>query len=141
MAEKLNLLDEMERLLRKVIALKPDYHHAYNALGYSLAERNLRLPEAKELIRQALVYAPTDPFIKDSMGWVEFRMGNRAEAATIFEAAFKAKPDAEIAAHYGEVLWSLGQRERAIAIWKEGKMINPENETLLETLKRLRVKL
>ena len=141
MAEKLNLLDDMERLLRKAIALKPDYHHAYNALGYSLAERNLRLPEAKELIRQALVYAPTDPFIKDSMGWVEFRMGNRAEAATIFEAAFKAKPDAEIAAHYGEVLWSLGQRERAIAIWKEGKMINPENETLLETLKRLRVKL
>ncbi len=141
MAEKLNSLDEMERLLRKVIALKPDYHHAYNALGYSLAERNLRLPEAKELIRQALVYAPTDPFIRDSMGWVEFRMGNKAEAATIFEAAYKAKPDAEIAAHYGEVLWSLGQRERAIAIWKEGKMINPENETLLETLKRLRVKL
>ncbi len=141
MAEKLGQLDEMERLLRQVIKLKPDYHHAYNALGYSLAERNIRLPEAKELIRQALTYAPTDPFIRDSMGWVEFRMGNRAEAIAIFEAAYKAKPDAEIAAHYGEVLWSLGQRDRAIAIWKEGKLINPENETLLETLKRLRVKL
>ena len=141
MAEKLGQLDEMERLLRQVIKLKPDYHHAYNALGYSLAERNIRLPEAKELIRQALTYAPTDPFIKDSMGWVEFRMGNTAEAIAIFEAAYKAKPDAEIAAHYGEVLWSMGQRERAIAIWKEGKLINPENETLLETLKRLRVKL
>ena len=68
-------------------------------------------------------------------------MGNTAEAARIFEAAYKAKPDAEIAAHYGEVLWSMGQRDRAIAIWKEGKLINPENETLLETLKRLRVKL
>jgi len=141
MAEKLGQLDEMERLLRQVITLKPDYHHAYNALGYSLAERNLRLPEAKELIRQALTYAPTDPFIKDSLGWVEFRLGNKAEAAAIFEAAYKAKPDAEIAAHYGVVLWSLGQRERAIAIWKEGRMLNPENETLLETLKRLRVKL
>jgi tetratricopeptide (TPR) repeat protein len=141
MAEKLGQLDDMERLLRQVIALKPDYHHAYNALGYSLAERNIRLTEAKELIRQALTYAPTDPFIKDSMGWVEFRMGNTAEATAIFEAAYKAKPDAEIAAHYGEVLWSTGQRDRAIAIWKEGKMINPENETLLETLKRLRVKL
>ena len=141
MAEKLGQLDEMERLLRQVIKLKPDYHHAYNALGYSLAERNLRLPEAKELIRQALTYAPTDPFIKDSMGWVEFRLGNKAEAASIFEAAYKAKPDAEIAAHYGEVLWSMGQRDRAIAIWKEGRLINPENETLLETLKRLRVKL
>ena len=141
MAEKLGLLDDMERLLRQVIAIKPDYHHAYNALGYSLAERNLRLPEARELIRQALTYAPSDPFIKDSMGWVEFRMGNRAEAARIFEAAYKAKPDAEIAAHYGEVLWSMGQKDRAIAIWKEGKLINPDNETLLETLKRLRVKL
>ena len=141
MAEKLGQLDEMERLLRQVIKLKPDYHHAYNALGYSLAERNIRLPEAKELIRQALTYAPTDPFIKDSMGWVEFRLGNTAEATAIFEAAYKAKPDAEIAAHFGEVLWSMGQRDRAIAIWKEGKLINPENETLLETLKRLRVKL
>ena len=141
MAEKLGQLNEMERLLRQVITLKPDYHHAYNALGYSLAERNIRLPEAKELIRKALTYAPTDPFIKDSMGWVEFRMGNKTEAASIFEAAYKAKPDAEIAAHYGEVLWSMGQRDRAIAIWKEGKLINPENETLLETLKRLRVKL
>ena len=141
MAEKLDLLDDMERLLRQVIALKPDYHHAYNALGYSLADRNIRLPEARELIRQALTYAPSDPFIKDSMGWVEFRLGNRAEAASIFEAAYKAKPDAEIAAHYGEVLWSMGQQDRAIAIWKEGKLINPDNETLLETLKRLRVKL
>ena len=141
MAEKLGQLDEMERLLRQVIKLKPDYHHAYNALGYSLAERNTRLPEAKELIRQALTYAPTDPFIRDSLGWVEFRMGNTTEAARIFEAAYKAKPDAEIAAHYGEVLWSMGQRDRAIAIWKEGKLLSPENETLLETLKRLRVKL
>ena len=141
MAEKLGQLEEMERLLRQVIKLKPDYHHAYNALGYSLAERNIRLPEAKELIRQALTYAPTDPFIKDSMGWVEFRLGNTAEATAIFEAAYKAKPDAEIAAHFGEVLWSTGQRDRAIAIWKEGQLINPKNETLLETLKRLRVKL
>lgn len=141
MAEKLNLPDEMERLLRQVIQYKPDYHHAYNALGYSLADRRIRLPEARELIQKALSYAPADPFIKDSLGWVEFRMGNTAEAAQIFEAAYQAKPDAEIAAHYGEVLWSLGQRERALAIWREGQQINPDNETLLETLKRLRVKL
>ncbi len=141
MAEKLGSLDEMERRLRRVIQLKPDYHHAYNALGYSLADRGVRLPEARELIRKALEYAPSDPFIKDSLGWVEFRMGNKTEALRIFEAAYKAKPDAEIAAHFGEVLWSLGQRDRAMAIWKEGQLINPDNETLLETLKRLRVKL
>ena len=139
--EKLGSLDEMEKLLRQVIKLKPDYHHAYNALGYSLADRSVRLPEAKALIQKAVEYAPADPFIKDSLGWVEFRLGNKAEAAQIFEAAYKAKPDAEIAAHFGEVLWSLGQRDRAVAIWKEGRLINPDNETLLETLKRLRVKL
>jgi tetratricopeptide (TPR) repeat protein len=133
-------LPDMERLLRRVIAEKPDYHHAYNALGYSLADRHLRLPEAKELIQKALTFAPEDPFISDSLAWVEFRMGNRAEALRILDTAYKTRPDAEIAAHLGEVLWSLGQRERALAIWKEGLLLNNESETLLETLKRLRVK-
>lgn len=141
MAEKLDLLPEMERLLRQLIQLKPDHHHAYNALGYSLADRNVRLPEAKELIQKALTYAPADPFIRDSLGWVEFRLGNKAEALRIFDAAYKAKPDAEIAAHFGEVLWSLGQRDKAVAVWKEGLLLNPANDTLVETLKRLRVKL
>ncbi|MDO9195073.1 tetratricopeptide repeat protein [Rhodoferax sp.] len=140
-AEKLGNLEEMERLLRSVIAGKPEYHHAYNALGYSLAERNTRLPEARQLVLKALEFAPGDPFISDSLGWVEYRSGNLAEALRILQAAFKAKPDAEIAAHLGEVLWTLGRRDQAVSIWKEGAQINPENETLLETLKRLRVRL
>lgn len=141
LAEKLSRLSDMERLLRRVIALKPDYSAAYNALGYSLAERGLRLPEAKQLIQKAIELVPGDPYIQDSLGWVEFRMGNLAEAVRILEAAFKAKPDAEIAAHFGEVLWSQGQRSRAIAVWKEGQLLAPDNETLLETLKRLNAKL
>ncbi|MEO8118690.1 MAG: tetratricopeptide repeat protein [Rhodoferax sp.] len=140
-AEKLGNLEEMERLLRSVIEKKPDYLHAYNALGYSLAERNMRLPEARQLILKALEYAPGDPFITDSLGWVEFRSGNLTEAARILQGAFKAKPDAEIAAHLGEVLWTMGQREEAVSIWKEGAQIDGANETLLEILKRLRVKL
>ncbi|TFZ06401.1 tetratricopeptide repeat protein [Ramlibacter henchirensis] len=140
MAEKLNNVGEMERLLRQVIAAKPDYHHAYNALGYSLAERNLRLTEARQLIQKALEFAPGDPYISDSLGWVEFRLGNRSEALRILETAFKARPDAEIAAHLGEVLWTVGERDKAQAIWREGLMLNAENETLQETLKRLRVK-
>lgn len=140
LAEKLGALDEMERLLRRIIALKPDYHHAYNALGYSLADRNIRLPEARELIRKAVRFAPADPFIQDSLGWVEFRLGNMSEAAQIFEAAYKARPDAEIAAHYGEVLWSLNQRDRALALWKEGQRINADNPTLMDTLKRFNIK-
>ena len=138
-AEKLGLMEEMERLLRQIIQAKPDFHQAYNALGYSLADRNVRLPEARELIRKAIDFAPDDPFIKDSLGWVEFRLGNMQAAAQIFEAAYKARPDAEIAAHFGEVLWSLGQRDRALAMWKEGQLINADNETLLETIKRFKV--
>jgi tetratricopeptide (TPR) repeat protein len=140
-AEKLNKLDEMERLLRELIAIKPDFHHAYNALGYSLADRNVRLPEARQLIQKALEFVPNDPFISDSLGWVEFRMGNKEEALRILDQAYKSKPDAEIAAHLGEILWSMGQRDRAASVWKEGLLLNSENETLQETLKRLRIKL
>jgi tetratricopeptide (TPR) repeat protein len=141
MAEKLGKLDEMERLLRQVMAGKPDYQHAYNALGFSLAERNTRLGEARQLVLKALEYAPADPFITDSLAWVEFRAGNLAEALHLLQGAFKAKPDAEIAAHLGEVLWTLGRRDEALSVWKEGSQINADNETLLDTLKRLRVKL
>lgn len=141
LAEKIGKLDEMERLLRQIIATKPDYQHAYNALGYSFAERNVRLPEARALIQKALEFAPGDPFITDSLGWVEFRAGNLAEAERILEGAFKTRPDAEIAAHLGEVLWVRGKRDRALTIWREGAALNGDNETLLETLKRLRVKL
>jgi predicted Zn-dependent protease len=139
-AEKMGAMDDMERLLRQVIAAKPDYHQAYNALGYSFADRNLRLPEAKTLIEKALSFAPDDPFISDSLGWVEFRLGNKAEALAILDKAYKSRPDADIAAHLGEVLWSLGQRDRAQAVWKEGLLLNSEDDTLLETLKRLHVK-
>lgn len=137
MAEKLDKLDEMEQLLRKVIASKPDYHHAYNALGYSLADRNIRLNEARQLITQALTFAPNDPFIVDSLAWVEYRLGNTAEAIRLLQEAFQARPDAEIAAHLGEVLWSVGQKDQASAIWKEGITLNPQNETLRETMRRL----
>ncbi len=140
MAEKLAKLDDMERILRQVIAAKPQDPQAYNALGYSLAERNMRLPEAKALIQQAVKLAPQDPFIADSLGWVEFRMGNLAEAQRILEVAYKTKPDAEIAAHLGEVLWKQGLKDRATAVWKEGVNINKSNDTLVETLKRFGVK-
>ena len=140
MAEKAGRLADMERLLRKLIAAKPDYHHAYNALGYSLAERNLRLPEAKQLIEKAVSLAPTDAYIQDSLGWVEFRMGNNARALAILQAAYSKRPDPEIAAHLGEVLWVQGQREQALKIWREGLLLAADNETLLGTLKRLQVK-
>ncbi len=139
-AEKMGNFAEMERLLRAIVAQKPDYHHAYNALGFSLADRNERLPEAKALIQKALEHAPGDPFITDSLGWVEFRMGNRAEALRLLQGAYKERPDAEIAAHIGEVLWVLGQREQALSAWRDGLLLNPENETLQQTIQRFKVR-
>ena len=141
LAEKTGQPQLMEQLLRQVIAQKPEHYHAYNALGYSLAERGLRLDEAKQLILKALEFAPTDPFITDSLGWVEFRMGNKAQARQHLEAAYQARPDVEIGAHLGEVLWSLGDREAALKIWKESQRTNPDNDTLKETLTRLGVAL
>ena len=141
MAEKLNRVDEMERLLRRVIELKPDYQHAYNALGFSLAERNLRLPEAKTLVAKALELSPGDPFITDSAAWVEYRLGNREEALRLLRKAYGARPDAEIAAHLGEVLWVSGQRDEARRILREARTRDAANDVLRETLARLRVDL
>ncbi len=138
MAEKIDQLDAMEAQLRRVMALKPDHAHAYNALGYSLADRNLRLAEAKALIERALQLTPGDPFITDSLGWVEFRLGNRDEALRLLRQAYKARPDAEIGAHLGEVLWAMGQQDEARRIWAEAGSRDAGNDVLRETLVRLK---
>lgn len=137
--EKLQRHDEMEQLLRQVIRLRPLDPQAYNALGYSLADRNVRLAEARELIEKAVELAPRDPFIRDSLGWLAFRQGRMEEARQLLEAAFKTRPDAEIAAHLGEVLWQTGQQSAALDIWRQGLALNGENNTLRDTLKRLQV--
>ena len=139
-AEKVGRVQEMELILRDILARNPRYHHAYNALGYSLAERKVRLDEAKQLIVKALEFAPDDPYITDSLGWVEFRMGRFKEAEAILRRAFESKPDAEIAAHWGEVLWTMGAKDQALEIWRRGIQLGVDNETLQETLKRLGVK-
>ncbi|MEN9892286.1 MAG: hypothetical protein RLY78_2581 [Pseudomonadota bacterium] len=137
--EKLDRLDRMEALLRRVIALKPDHAHAYNALGYSLADRGLRLDEARDLIRRALELTPGDPFITDSLGWVEFRLGRTDEALRLLRQAYAARPDPEIAVHLGEVLWSVGQQDDARRLWREARERDADNAVLRETLQRLRV--
>jgi tetratricopeptide (TPR) repeat protein len=139
-AEQLKRFDEMEAILRSLMKSHPKDPHAYNALGYSLADRKIRLQEARELVTQAVQLTPEDPYIQDSLGWVEFRMGNHQEALRILQAAYKAKPDAEIAAHLGEVLWTLGKTQEAGTLWREGLLLKPDNETLVETLQRFQFK-
>ena len=137
MAEKTDKLVDMERLLRRVIVLKPDSPHAHNALGYSLADRGQRLPEARELIARALELSPGDPFITDSLGWVEFKLGRKEEALRLLRTAHNSRPDAEIGAHLGEVLWSLGQKEEARKVWRDARQRDAGNDVLRETLARL----
>jgi Flp pilus assembly protein TadD len=140
LCEKLKRYDEMETLLRQLMVKSPQEPHAFNALGYSLADRNIRLDEARQLIEKALQLAPHDAYIQDSLGWVLFRQGRQAEALRILQAAYKSKPDAEIAAHLGEVLWVMGQTREAGTIWREGLLLKADNETLVETLKRFNFK-
>ncbi|MBG7622471.1 tetratricopeptide repeat protein [Herbaspirillum sp. AP02] len=139
--EKLGKYDEMEKSLRRVMQLAPGNQHAYNALGYSLADRNVRLPEALELIQKAADLAPEDAFIADSLGWVLFRMGRAEQAETQMRRAYGLRPDVEIGVHLGEVLWTNGKQDEARKVWREAALKEPNNEVLKSTLARLNVKL
>jgi tetratricopeptide (TPR) repeat protein len=136
MAERAGRAEVSETHLRKLIAKKPDHAHAYNALGYSLADRNVRLDEAQSLIEKALQLAPGDPFILDSMGWVLFRRGDHTGALKYLKEAMAVRPDPEIAAHLGEVMWAMGQRDEAKRVWREAVAAFPGSEPLNQTIKR-----
>lgn len=138
-AEKIGDLKNMERTLRRIITLAPEKQHAYNALGYSLAERNIRLREAYSLIEKALKITPDDPFIIDSMGWVQFRQGKLKEAEELLRRAYGIRADPEIAMHLGEVLWSRGRKSEALQLWRDAQAQDPQNEALKSTLQRLKV--
>jgi tetratricopeptide (TPR) repeat protein len=135
-AEKLDRIDVVETSLRRLIALKPDHAQAYNALGYTLADRTDRLTEARDYIEKALKLSPEDPFILDSMGWVEYRLGNHAEGLQYLQRAFDQRPDPEIAAHLGEVLWVKGDKSEAEKVWRDSLRDNPGNEELQKVIKK-----
>jgi tetratricopeptide (TPR) repeat protein len=136
-AEKVNRMDVLEANLRRVIAMRPTHAHAYNALGYSLADRNERLAEARTLIETAHKLAPEDSYILDSLGWVLFRQGQFQEALGYLQRAHEARPDAEISAHLGEVLWALGRQAEAQKVWAEALRGQSKNDVLQGTIKRL----
>lgn len=136
-AERLDRVDLMETRLRRLIALHPDHAHAYNALGYSLADRGLRLDEAESLIVKALELAPDDPFILDSLGWVRFRRSDLQGALAHLERAHELRPDPEIAAHLGEVLWLMERRDEAQRVWTDALDAHPGHEALTSTVERL----
>ena len=136
LAEKLGRMEVVESNLRRVIELRPESAHAYNALGYSYADRGIRLEEARQLIAKANALAPDDPFIMDSMGWVLFKLGDLQGALDYLQRAYRIKADAEIAAHLGEVLWQLDRREEAQRTWDEAAKRYPDNEALSAVRKK-----
>ena len=135
-AEKLDKIDVLESRLNQLIALKPDNAQALNALGYTLVDRTTRTAEGLALIERAHKLDPKDPFILDSMGWAQFRMGNFDAAETYLRRALTERGDAEIAAHLGEVLWAKGERTRAREVWQSQLKSTPDNPVLLETMRR-----
>jgi tetratricopeptide (TPR) repeat protein len=139
-AEKIGSYDEMESALRRILEIDPNNQLAYNALGYSMADRNIRLDEAYVLIAKALALAPDDPYITDSMGWILFRQGKLKEAELMLRRAYELLPEAEVMAHLGEVLWLSGQQDEARTFFAEAEKKDPKNEVLVETVKRLGVR-
>jgi tetratricopeptide (TPR) repeat protein len=137
-AEKLGRHDDMERDLRTTISIKPDYAHAYNALGYSMADRGVRLQEAAALIEKAVELAPNDAFILDSLGWVQFRQGKNELALETLKRAYEMRPDPEIAAHLGEVMWNLGKSDEAMQLWRRALVDSPDNTALNVVLERFK---
>ena len=135
-AERIDRIDVAERDLRAVIEMKPDYAHAYNALGYTLADKTDRLEEARALVEKAIKLAPDDPFIMDSLGWVYYRQGNMGEALRYLHRAYDTRNDPEIAAHLGEAMWKSGQHEEAKKVWRAALTENPNHETLLAVMQK-----
>ncbi len=136
LAERLDQLEIMERRLRRLIELQPEHGQAYNALGYSFADRGIRLPEARELIDKALALMPNDTFILDSLGWVQYRQGDLAGALATLERAYGMRDDPEIGAHLGEVLWAIGRKDDAQKLLRAAQKKHPDNEPLAEAVKK-----
>ena len=136
-AEKLDKIDVLEARLARLIELEPDNAQALNALGYTLVDRTPRTAEGTALIERAHKLSPGDPFILDSMGWAQFRMGHLDQAEDYLRRALAERPDPEIAAHLGEVLWARGERSRAREVWQSQLKSTPDNPVLLETMRRL----
>ncbi len=139
MADKSGHLAPMLQMLRKAIAVDPQSQPAYNALGYTLAEHGQNLPEARKLVTRALELSPGNPFVLDSLGWVEYKMGRNDQALDLLQQAYDARPDPEIGAHLGEVLWQLGQHDKARAIWRQAIERAPHDAVVQAVLRKFGV--
>ncbi|MBI5659214.1 MAG: tetratricopeptide repeat protein [Nitrosomonadales bacterium] len=136
LADQLGKHEAFEQMMRKVIQVKPDHAQAYNALGYSLLDRNERIEEGMQLVEKASQLAPDDSAVIDSVGWGHYRLGNLSKSLEFLRRAYSANPDPEIAAHLGEVLWAHGDKEQARKIWDDSLKLHPDNAVLQAVMKK-----
>jgi len=135
-ADKQGKTELFESFIRKLIKISPEHAHAYNALGYSLLERNVRLKEGMQLVEKAYQLAPDDAAIMDSMGWGYYRLGDLPRSLEFMRRAYAALPDHEVAAHLGEVLWQTGAKDEAKKIWQDSLKEHPDSTVLKAVMKR-----
>lgn len=135
-AERLDRLDQAEADFRRVLAIDADNTRTLNALGYTLADRTDRYEEALVYVEKALAQAPEDPAVIDSMGWVLYRLGRYQEARDYLQKAYDMTKDGEIAAHLGEVMWAMGDKEAARALWTSARKESPSDPVLEDTVRR-----
>jgi len=135
-AERLDRVDQTEKDLRAVLKMEPDNTRALNALGYTLADRTDRYDEALEYVQKAFDQTPDDPAVIDSMGWVLYRLGRLQEARDHLQNAYDMTGDSEIAAHLGEVIWAMGDKDTARALWNKARKETPGDPVLEETVRR-----
>jgi tetratricopeptide (TPR) repeat protein len=136
LADKVGKYEASEKLFRKLMQLQPKRAHAYNALGFSLLERNVRIPEAVALVEKANQLAPDDIAIMDSVGWGYYRVGKLEDSIKWLRRAFAGNPDPEIASHLGEVLWVHGDKDEAQKIWQDSLKDNPKHPLLEAVIKK-----
>jgi len=138
-AADMGRIDRLEQDLLRILQRHPDHADALNALGYTLADKTDRLEEARGYILKALALKPDSPAILDSMGWIEYRMGNLQEALKYLQQAAAISPDAEIASHLGEILWQLDRKQEALRVWREANKLDPDNPYVEPVMQRLGV--
>jgi Flp pilus assembly protein TadD len=137
LAERFDDMALVEQDLRRIIDLDPQNARALNHLGYAMTLRTDRYQEAMDLINRALTVTPDDPAIIDSLGWVQYKLGMYPEARTHLDKAYELFPDAEVAAHLGEVLWVMGDKSAATRVWRNALATQPDSEHIRSAMQRL----
>jgi len=124
--------------MEKVLDLDPQNADALNFIGYSYADRGIRLDEAEQLIVQALKIKPDNGYILDSLGWVYFKKNKYDGALKYLKRALELLPDdPNVMEHLGDVYLKTGRNQEALDYYRKAAKIDPDNQALNVKIERL----